>query len=104
MTTEQLAQYTGKNGQPAYVAVGGTVYDVSASPMWQDGLHANTHQAGCDLTEALKSAPHIGALIERFPSVGQLETQRPQPTSRNSKLLLAGAVATAIALAWFFLR
>ena len=30
-TAEELAKYNGQNGQPAYVAIDGTVYDVSAA-------------------------------------------------------------------------
>ena len=32
-TLAQLAQYDGQNGQPAYVAVDGVVYDVTNSRM-----------------------------------------------------------------------
>ena len=37
--TRALAQYDGKNGNPAYVAYKGKVYDVSASFLWKDGNH-----------------------------------------------------------------
>ncbi len=73
MTPAELAKFDGRGGQPAYVAVSGTIYDVTESPRWVDGNHEGAHQAGQDLTEALKSAPHVRAVIERFPVVGKLE-------------------------------
>ncbi len=73
MTREELAQHDGKDGRKAYVAVGGKVYDVSISPLWGGGDHQGLHQAGGDMTEELKSAPHVRTVVERFPLVGQLE-------------------------------
>ena len=31
----QLAQYDGQDGRPAYVAIDGIVYDVTAVPAWK---------------------------------------------------------------------
>ncbi|WP_303720638.1 cytochrome b5 domain-containing protein [Malonomonas rubra] len=73
MTKEELAKFDGRNGQSAYVAISGTIYDVSNSKMWVDGNHMDSHQAGQDLTEELKKAPHVRAVVERFPTVGSLE-------------------------------
>ena len=39
MTKAELAGYDGRNGQRAYIAVNGTVYDVTASSRWENGLH-----------------------------------------------------------------
>jgi len=71
-TREELRQYDGKDGRPAYVALQGKVYDVSASFLWRGGKHQALHQAGADLTEALKSAPHGEELLTKFPVVGEL--------------------------------
>jgi predicted heme/steroid binding protein len=73
MTSEELAEFNGRDGKPAYVAVNNIIYDLSASSLWENGNHVDTHQAGQDLTEDLKKAPHVRALVERFPVVGQLE-------------------------------
>jgi predicted heme/steroid binding protein len=67
---EELAKYDGRDGI-AYVACGGKVYDVSQSFLWQRGRHQVVHRAGCDLTQALKGAPHSAELLERFPVVGR---------------------------------
>jgi predicted heme/steroid binding protein len=73
-TEEDLAQYDGKNGKPAYVAYKGKVYDVSTSFLWKDGAHQVLHRAGVDLTDALEQAPHGGDVFERFPVVGMLRS------------------------------
>ncbi len=78
MTTAELAQNDGREGPPAYVAVSGTIYNVSDSLRWKDGHHEGIHQAGQDLTQALKSAPHVRTLIERFPVIGNLEEAAPK--------------------------
>lgn len=75
MTREELSKFDGQNGQLAYVAVGGIIYNVSDSPLWTEGNHEGVHQAGHDLSLELKTAPHVAALIERFPSVGRLDAQ-----------------------------
>jgi predicted heme/steroid binding protein len=70
-TREELKRYDGKGG-PAYIAYSGKVYDVSQSFHWKKGKHHVTHRAGCDLTEALKKAPHSADMLEKFPTVGEL--------------------------------
>ena len=67
----ELAKYDGQNGNPAYVAVNGTVYDVSNVPAWRGGVHAGgTVKAGLDQTEALKRSPHGAKNLEGLPIVG----------------------------------
>ena len=73
MTKEELAAFDGSDGRPVYVAVNKTIYDVSGSSYWAEGNHVGVHQAGHDLTEELKSAPHVRTVVERFPVVGRLE-------------------------------
>jgi predicted heme/steroid binding protein len=72
-TKEELCQYNGKNGAPAYIAYKGNVYDVSNSFLWQKGKHQVVHFAGADLTENLDhDAPHGADLLERVPMIGTL--------------------------------
>jgi len=96
-TLDELKKYDGKDGRPAYVAVDGIVYDVSASPHWKNGQHKGIHHAGADLTADFKSkAPgkiHIeGEVLERMPKVGilkdkdmrqQIETSTP-PAAKST--------------------
>ena len=105
MTLHELAQYDGKEGRKAYVAVSGTIYDLTASERWLNGNHEGAHQAGGDLTEALQSAPHVRSVIERFPVVGKLEEDQLAPTknwSIGGTLLVA--VAIAIVILYILLR
>lgn len=81
MTKEELASHDGRDGRPAYVAVSGTIYDVSNSSFWADGNHLGAHQAGHDMTEEIKQAPHVRAVVERFPVVGKLE----EPAAKEKK-------------------
>jgi len=70
-THEELAAFNGKDGQPAYIAFKGVVYDVTESAMWGDGVHEAMHDAGADLTEAHDDAPHDEYIVD-FPEVGRL--------------------------------
>ncbi len=71
-TVEELAQFDGKDGRPAYVAVNGIVYDATQSKLWRSGTHVRVHQAGGDLTTALQLAPHPADRMDRLPRVGVL--------------------------------
>ncbi len=96
MTLAELQTCDGKDGRPAYVAVNDIIYDVSASPYWQEGSHEGAHQAGGDLTEELKSAPHVRAVVERFPVVGRLDG--PSETGQSRKLSVLSLVIMAAVL------
>jgi predicted heme/steroid binding protein len=69
---EELASFDGKAGRPACIAYDGLVYDVSDSFLWKEGRHQVLHDAGCDLTEALASAPHGEELLGRAKLIGRL--------------------------------
>jgi predicted heme/steroid binding protein len=71
-TLEELGQYDGKDGRPAYVAYKGKVYDVTGSYLWVDGDHQGEHAAGRDLTAEIGNAPHGEEELERVRLVGVL--------------------------------
>ncbi|MCM2264536.1 MAG: hypothetical protein NDI73_05020 [Desulfuromonadales bacterium] len=98
MTSSELARYDGRDGRPAYIAVNGTIYDVTSSPLWVGGNHQGSHQAGCDLTEELKSAPHVRAVIERFPVVGRVEEASPPKAASHAKGILIAIITVAVLL------
>lgn len=102
MTREELTKYNGKDS-PAYVAVSGVIYDVTSSPYWKGGVHEGLHQAGGDLTEELRQAPHVRAVIERFPVVGSLDDGN---NGKNSlaPLIAAIALVTLGVLTYLFIR
>jgi predicted heme/steroid binding protein/uncharacterized membrane protein len=77
MTREELAQFNGKEGKPAYVAYRGKVYDVTASKRWRDGKHMMKHEAGNDLTASLSAAPHDEKVFANFQVVAELDAGAP---------------------------
>jgi len=105
MTLEELARHDGRDGRKAYIAVNRTIYDVTASKLWLGGDHMHKHQAGQDLTEALLDAPHVRAVVERFPVIGRLEEPTPAPQKNPVKLVavIVGALAV-VALLLLLLR
>ena len=72
LTGDQLASYDGKEGRPAFFGYEGKLYDATASKLWKQGVHMGRHNAGMDLTEALKLAPHGSEKIAALPQVGTL--------------------------------
>lgn len=73
-TSEELKEYNGKNGKPAYIAYKGKVYDVTDDYLWTDGEHQGEHSAGIDLTEKMSLAPHMEDVLDRVKFVGTLKT------------------------------
>ena len=72
LTEDQLAAYDGKEGRPAYFGFEGRLYDATASKLWKQGVHMGRHNAGMDLTEALKLAPHGSEKLVAMPEAGAL--------------------------------
>jgi predicted heme/steroid binding protein len=71
-TLLELAEYDGLDGQPAYIAVNGIVYDVTNSNMWNNGTH-NGFTAGQDLTEEILTySPHGLSVLAGIPIIGEL--------------------------------
>jgi predicted heme/steroid binding protein len=98
MTREELATHDGRDGRAAYVAVSGTIYDVSASDYWKEGTHLDTHQAGQELTVELRSAPHVRSVIERFPVVGKLEEKNAVTNKKPGLSPLSIAIIALVTL------
>lgn len=64
----ELAKYNGENGNPAYVAVDGDIYDLSS--VFTTGKHFS-HYAGTELTNAFYSY-HAKRSLSKYPIVGKL--------------------------------
>lgn len=71
-TPEELSKYNGKEGNPAYVAYEGKVYDVTNISAWKNGIHQGRFEAGKDYTDILNNdAPHSSSnLTDKAPIVG----------------------------------
>lgn len=67
-STSELAKYNGRNGQPAYAAINGTVYDFSS--VFINGTH-HGWTAGQDVTNEFL-AQHNLSLLRSFTIVGTL--------------------------------
>ena len=72
-TVDELAKYDGQNGNPAYVAVDGNVYDVSGVGVWKDGNHFGKYFAGRDLSKEILLSPHGKSKLSEVPLVGTLK-------------------------------
>jgi predicted heme/steroid binding protein len=71
MTLAELAEYDGLDGEKAYIAVDGYIYDVTNSDSWNNGMH-NSYQAGQDLSDEILLSPHGKDFLNRVPKVGIL--------------------------------
>lgn len=72
LTLEELRKYDGRNGNPAYVAVDGVIYDVTNVSHWRGGYH-NGFYAGKDLTSEIRIiSPHGVPRLSGVPVVGRL--------------------------------
>ena len=72
-TLDELKEYDGQNGNKAYVAVDGVVYDVTDVGAWKNGEHKNGITAGKDLSEEINQSPHGKDVLEDLPVVGKLK-------------------------------
>lgn len=70
-TLEELSKYDGKDGNQAYIAVDGIVYDVTDHPSWNEGMHSGV-EAGQDITQQLKEAPHGESKLDGLKVVGKI--------------------------------
>ncbi|WGS64726.1 cytochrome b5 domain-containing protein [Marinitoga aeolica] len=73
LNEKELSIYNGKNGNKAYVAVNGVIYDMSHSDLWKNGEHKGRHEAGKDLTyEITKLSPHGLGKLNNVYKIGFL--------------------------------
>lgn len=71
-TLEELANFDGANGKPAYVAVNGIVYDVTLIASWGGGSHFGV-LAGRDVTEEYNKCHEGKDKLSKLEVVGTLK-------------------------------
>lgn len=70
-TLQELTGFNGKDGNPAYVAVNGTVYDVTNNAAWAAASHFGL-TAGRDLTREFASCHAGQTILSKLKVVGKL--------------------------------
>ena len=71
-TIEELKTFNGKDGNPAYIAVNGLVYDVTNNAAWAAATHFGL-TAGNDLTQEFQSChPGQERILNQLIVVGRL--------------------------------
>jgi len=71
-TLDELSKYNGENGNYAYIAIKGIVYDISNIALLRSGKHHGVI-SGNDVT---KLFPHAINIIKRAKVVGKLEEDK----------------------------
>lgn len=70
-TLTELSSYNGKNGNPAYIAVSGIVYDVTNYAAWAGATHFGL-TAGKDLTQEFASCHAGQPVLSKLKVVGKM--------------------------------
>lgn len=75
ITSAQLSQNNGKSGAKCWVAINGTVYDVSNNKEWRNGEHVPSNgraKCGRDESSSIGASPHGSSVLSSLPTVGTL--------------------------------
>lgn len=72
ITLEELSQFNGKDGNKAYLAVDGVIYDVTNVSQWRGGSH-NGVDAGQDVSDQIANlSPHGKRVLNNLKVIGNL--------------------------------
>jgi predicted heme/steroid binding protein len=98
VTFENIKNFDGSAGSPAYIVNDKKVYDVSESVKWKNGRHFGKHSAGTDLTEALKGAPHGLEVLEKVKFISEIKDalKEPEKMSGTRKLFVFMAYSNMV--------
>ncbi|MEI7942077.1 MAG: hypothetical protein WCH76_02785 [Candidatus Riflemargulisbacteria bacterium] len=71
LTIKELKNFNGKDGKKAFIAVNGTIYDVSGQKAWVSGNHKGV-DAGQDVSKEILKAPHGITVLDKLNIVGKV--------------------------------
>jgi len=72
-SAETIKQFNGQDGQPCYVAVNGTVYEIKDNNYWKTGEHTPSGgrgYCGADMSNVISQSPHGESVLGGLPKVG----------------------------------
>ncbi len=72
----ELSKNNGKNGNKCWIAVNGTVYDVTNAREWRNGQHSPSDGeafCGADMSDVIGKAPHGNSILAQLPVAGTLQ-------------------------------
>lgn len=85
LTLKELSKYDGKNGNPAYVAVNGVIYDVTNEEILKKSPH-NSINLGTDITKEFKGCHNSDeSVLAKLPIVGKVIYDRVTFDERCAK-------------------
>lgn len=85
MSSEELGKYNGENGNPAYVAVNGVIYDVTNEEILKKSPH-NSINLGTDITKEFKGCHNSDeSVLAKLPIVGKVIYDRVTFDERCAK-------------------
>ncbi len=76
ISLDEVAKHTGKDGNSCWVAVDGTVYEISGFVLWVEGEHkpsGGRAKCGKDLSEVIKQSPHGKSKLKLLKEIGPLQ-------------------------------
>lgn len=71
-TSDELSRYNGRNGNPAYVAVNGIVYDITSNAAWGGATHFGL-TAGTDVSSQFASCHAGQPILSKLKVVGKMQ-------------------------------
>jgi len=92
---DNLSQYDGQEGRPAYIRYKDSIYDVTKSEKWKEGMHFRRHPAGRDLTQSIEGAPHGEEVFSGIPVVAKIAEGLRESRGETSKGLRQFFIAAA---------
>lgn len=71
-TVEELSQYDGVNGRPAYVGVNGNVYDLTNNSHWSGGSHYGLFAGQNHSEDFMICHAGMSQILDQLPLVGKV--------------------------------